>query len=214
MNLPSRPSSEHLDALIERIGVVPTEEILRDLLERSAETLGVERVGYWSMTDEGTAIRRELQFLRSVRSFDGDPLVLEKPDFPAYFAALHEGSNLIVSHDGMADPRLTEFHESYFLPQGIGAMLDAPVHRQGRLFGVVCHEHVGGPRKWTAREIDFARYVAQWIALAVEIEDRQRTESALRESQERYRLVMGIPRHPPWWWTSRRSGLSKRMRAR
>jgi PAS domain S-box-containing protein len=38
--------------------------------------------------------------------------------------------------------------------------------------------------------VDFARYVAQWIALAVEIDERQRTEVALRESEARYRQVI------------------------
>jgi PAS domain S-box-containing protein len=191
MSRPSRrPASEQLDTLIEKIGGVPLEEILRDLLERSAAALGVERVGYWSMDDGGGAIRREMQFLLSRRDFDAAPLALERKDFPAYFAALHEGSNLIVSHDAMADPRLAEFRDGYFAPHGIGAMLDAPVHRQGRLFGVVCHEHVGGPREWTAADIDFARYVAQWIALAVEIDERRQAEQALRESEARYRLVI------------------------
>lgn len=190
MSFPPRPASEQLDVLIERIGTVPLVEILRDLLERSAHALSVERVGYWSIGDDGTAIRREQQFLLSRREFDPAPLVLRQDDFPAYFTALHEGSNLIVSHDGMSDPRLAEFRDSYFAPQGIGAMLDAPVHRQGRLFGVICHEHVGGSREWTPGEIDFARYVAQWMALAVEIDERQRTEQELRASKASYRRVI------------------------
>ena len=186
----SRPASEQLDTLIERIGAVPLDEILRDLLLRSAAALGVERVGYWSLDDGPTAIHRELQFLYSRGEFESGPLVLEEKNFPTYFAALREGSSLIVADDTMSDPRLSEFREAYFTPLGIGAMLDAPVHRHGRLFGVVCHEHVGGPREWSAQEIDFARYVAQWIALAVEIDGRQRAEVALRESEARYRLVI------------------------
>ena len=55
-----RPASEQLDSLIERIGVVPLEEILRDLLQHSAKALKVERVGYWSMEADGRAIRRDL----------------------------------------------------------------------------------------------------------------------------------------------------------
>ena len=185
-----RPASEHLDSLIERIGVVPLGEIVRDLLEKSAAALKVERVGYWSMDEGGDSIHREWQFLLSDSSFDAAPLALRREDFPGYFAALREGSNLLVSNDGMADPRLSEFRDTYFTPNGIGAMLDAPVHRQGRLFGVVCHEHVGGTREWTSGEIDFARYVAQWIALAVEIDQRHKAEAALRESEARYRLVI------------------------
>jgi len=190
MTASSRPTSEKLDTLIERIGVVPLATMLRDLLQHSAASLNVERVGYWSLDPEGRAIRREMQFLLSGGEFDSELLQLEAASFPTYFAALHEGSSLIVADDTMNDPRLSEFHASYFTPLGIGAMLDAPVHRHGRLFGVVCHEHVGGPREWTAQEVDFARYVAQWIALAVEIDERQRAEVALRESEARYRQVI------------------------
>lgn len=185
-----RPATEQLDSLIEKIGVAPLDELLRELLMRSAASLGVELVGYWSLDPDNRAIRREMQFRLSRAEFEIEPLVLEAATFPKYFAALHEGSNLIVSGDTMSDPRLIEFRESYFKPLGIGAMLDAPVHRHGRLFGVVCHEHVGGPREWTAQDVDFARYVAQWIALAVEIDGRQRAENALRESEARYRKVI------------------------
>jgi PAS domain S-box-containing protein len=189
-DLSRNPTSERLDSLIERIGVVPLASILEELLKRAATTLNVERVGYWSLEDDRTGIRRRVQYLLSNDGFDTDGLVLKANDFPMYFAALHEGSSLVVADDTMADPRLAEFHEAYFKPLGIGAMLDAPVHRQGRLYGVICHEHVGPQRVWTETEVDFARYVAQWIALALEIEERQRAETALRESEERYRLVI------------------------
>ena len=187
---PSRPASEQFDFLIERIGAVPLDEILRDLLRHSAAALKVERVGYWSMEGGARAIHRDLQYYRSSDRFDEEPLRLESKTYPAYFGALNEGSNLVVSHDAMADARLAEFRCSYFMPLGIGSMLDAPVHRHGRLFGVVCHEHVGPPREWSAVEVDFARYVAQWVALAVEIDGRQRAETALRESEARYRTVI------------------------
>ncbi len=185
-----RPASEQLDFLIERIGVVPLDELLRDLLQHSASALNVERVGYWSMEAGGRVIRRELQFHLSESRFSDQSLLLESENFPFYFKALHHGSNLVVADDTMGDPRLTEFREAYFAPLGISSMLDAPVHRHGLLFGVVCHEHVGPPRHWTPAEVDFARYVAQWIALAVEIDGRQRAEIALRESEARYRMVI------------------------
>jgi PAS domain S-box-containing protein len=187
---PSRPASEQFDFLIERIGAVPLDEILRDLLRHSAAALKVERVGYWSMEGGARAIHRDLQYYLSSDRFDEEPLRLESKTYPAYFGALNQGSNLVVSHDAMADPRLAEFRGSYFSPLGISSMLDAPVHRHGQLFGVVCHEHVGPPREWSAAEVDFARYAAQWVALAVEIDGRQRAEIALRESKARYRAVI------------------------
>lgn len=186
----TRPISERLDTLIERVGVISIDELLRELLRKSATVLGVERVAYWSLSMDSRRIRRELQFLLSQEVYEDDEITLEAADFPSYFAALREGSSLIVSDDAMADPRLEEFSAGYFTPLGIGAMLDAPVHRHGQPFGVLCHEHVGGARQWTAAEVDFARYAAQWIALAVEIDLRQQAEEALRESKARYRLVV------------------------
>jgi PAS domain S-box-containing protein len=138
----------------------------------------------------GRAISRDLQYHLASCRFDSGLLRLEATKLPAYFAALNQGSSLVVSDDVMEDPRLVEFREDYFKPLGITSMLDAPVHRHGQLFGVVCHEHVGPVREWSPAEVDFARYVAQWIALAVEIDGRQRAEIALRESKARYRAVI------------------------
>lgn len=190
MSPASRPYSEHLDTLVERIGVVPLGELIDQLLETSATTLGVERVSYWSIQDDGRAIRREHQYYLSSGGNDSESLLLTDAMLPVYFSSLHEGMSLIVSPDAKNDPRLLEFQQGEFGYLEIGAMLDAPVHRQGRLSGIICHEHVGGPREWSARDIDFARHVAQWIALAMEIDERQRTREELRESEERYHLVM------------------------
>lgn len=184
-----RSNSERLDALIDKIGVLPPDELIRELLRRGAATLGVERAGYWSMDADGGAIHRRCQFILPDGVFEDEEVTLKAGDFPGYFAALREGSNLVVADDAMNDPLLTEFRETYFTPLGIGAMLDAPVHRRARLYGVICLEHVGGPRVWTEAEVDFARYMAQWVALALEIDERQRTEQALRESEARYRVV-------------------------
>ena len=111
-----RPASEQLDSLIERIGVVPLEEILRDLLQHSAGALQVERVGYWSMEAGGRAICREFQFELSGNRFDSEKLRLEAADFPSYFKALHHGSNLVVSDDTMEDPRLKDMMDPKALP--------------------------------------------------------------------------------------------------
>jgi len=188
MSPASRPYSEHLDILIERIGVVPLGEIIDALLEISASTLGVERVSYWSLRDGGTAIHREHQYYLSSGETDSSELVLTAEMLPIYFSCLNDG--MIVSPDAKKDHRLVEFQQGDFGYLNIGAMLDAPVRRQGRLFGIICHEHLGTPREWTARDTDFARHVAQWISMAMEIDERQQAKEDLRESEERFQLVM------------------------
>jgi PAS domain S-box-containing protein len=190
MSSESLPYSEHLDSLIERIGVEPLGNLIGQLLKTCATTLGVERVSYWTMLNDGRAIRREHQYYLSKDEVDNNSMILTDEMLPVYFSSLHKGRSLIVSPDAKNDPRLLEFREGEFGYLEIGAMLDAPVHRQGRLTGIICHEHIGGPRDWSARDIDFARHVAQWISLAMEIDERQQTREALRESEERYHLVM------------------------
>jgi PAS domain S-box-containing protein len=49
---------------------------------------------------------------------------------------------------------------------------------------------VGAVREWTSGEIDFARYLAQWVAMALEIDERQRAEANLRERELLYRLLL------------------------
>ena len=54
------------------------------------------------------------------------------------------------------DPRTREFLEPYLTPHGIGAMLDVPLRQNNATIGVLCAEHVGGPRTWTVDEQNFA----------------------------------------------------------
>src|SRR4051812_28409500 len=102
------------DRVVTQIGVLPLDELLPALLGEIAELLKVERVGYSRMEDDGQAIQQDIQYLRSLKSCDGKVVRLSAKDYPGYFAALRVPSSLIISHDVMADPRLTEFQENYF----------------------------------------------------------------------------------------------------
>jgi two-component system NtrC family sensor kinase len=130
-------SHEQLDPLIEKIGALPIGQILQDLLQTSATALQVERVSYWALEDEGESIRRSEQYYLSRDEFDSGTALLRSAEFPVYFSAFDHGSGPIVSNDALADPRLAEFRERYLPEFGIRAMLDSPVRRQGRLFGVI-----------------------------------------------------------------------------
>jgi signal transduction histidine kinase len=173
------------DRVVTQVGVIDFEELLPMLLAETASLLKVERVGYYCMEEGDAAIFLELQFVLSQGKCGKIPLRLTAADYPGYFTALRERSNLVVSHDVMSDDRLSEFQESYFSPFGITSMLDVPVHRSGKLFGVICLEHVGPKRKWTEQEIDFGRSTGHLIALAIETQERKRIGEELRQALER-----------------------------
>jgi len=153
------------------------------------EVLEVARVSFWELSADHGAIHSRTLFVREGAVFvDGGEL--RAASFPAYFEALLE-SRTIVADDAWTDPRTSEFVDSYFRPLGIGAMLDVPVWRRGRLAGVVCHEHIGGARVWSVEEQDFALGIGNLVSVALEAVDRRRAE-------EGYALV-GRPSSDVLW---------------
>lgn len=157
---------------------------LKEITEAAAQTLEVERASVWLYDEDRSLIRCLDLYERSLyRHSEG--MELSAAMVPAYFEAL-KLERMIPAHDAHTDPRTREFSESYLTPFGITSMLDAPIWLNGKMVGVVCHEHVGPPRRWTAEEQNFAASVADVTALAIETCERRRAEAALNASQRRY----------------------------
>lgn len=139
---------------------------LRRVTEVAAHTMDVERVSIWRFTADRAAIRCvDLYELGTKTHSSGADL--EAESFPQYFRAL-DTNEVIAADDAASDPRTLEFAESYLRVLNIGSMLDAPIHLGGRLEGVLCHEHVGRPRQWTAEEQLFAIALSHLVSLAIE----------------------------------------------
>jgi len=161
---------------------------LQEIVRLDARTLGIGRVSFWSLHRGPESIHCEsLYLLHEDRQEEG--VVLLARDYPRYFAALRTGQP-IAAVDAHADPRTSEFSREYLAPNGIGAMLDVPVYVGGELYGVVCHEHIGPARQWAGDEQLFALSIGQSVSLAIETERRDRTETALRESERRFRAIV------------------------
>jgi signal transduction histidine kinase len=145
----------------------------------AADTLEVERVGVWMLVSGGSELQCIHQYVRSLeRNSAGETLVCA--DFPAYIRALTE-HRAIVADDARTHPDTRELNQ-YLVEHGIFSMLDAPIFRDGLVFGVVCHEHVGPARHWTQRELTFAYSMADLVALFFETAARLRAEQAERET--------------------------------
>ncbi|HUR40321.1 MAG TPA: PAS domain S-box protein [Verrucomicrobiae bacterium] len=154
------------------------EAALQRVTRMAAVTLGVARVSVWCYTANRSAIRAfDLYELAANRHSAG--IELAAVDYPAYFREL-VSSRVISADDACHDPRTCEFAESYLRPLGISAMLDAPIMLDGVAVGVVCHEHIGSPRVWTADEKTFAVASANLVSLALERAGRERAQQALQ----------------------------------
>ncbi|MBI5548513.1 MAG: GAF domain-containing sensor histidine kinase [Deltaproteobacteria bacterium] len=151
---------------------------LRTITETDARTIDIERVSVWRFVADRTAIVCEDLFRLGSGRHEQGPIFLAR-DCPSYFRALEE-SYTIAADDARSDPRTREFSRSYLEPNGITSMMDAPVWREGRLVGIVCHEHTGSPRVWAAEEQEFAGAVANMVSLTLETAERLEAEQGRR----------------------------------
>jgi signal transduction histidine kinase len=159
----------------------------RAICEAGARGLDVERCSVW-LLDEAMSSLRCVNLYERRPNRHGPGLELAEAGAPVYFAALRE-ERALAFRDARSDPRSQELAPSYLVPLGIGAMLDAPVRYRDRLSGVVCHEHVGPPRPWTAAEQSFAGSLADFAARALFAADRSARERALRVAYDELGLL-------------------------
>lgn len=139
---------------------------MRRITESASSTLDVERVSLWFLDDGHTKISCRDLFVRATREHTSGTELFAK-DFPPYFHAL-ETERTIAAHDAHTDPRTSCFSSVYLQPLKINSMLDVPIWVQGKMVGVVCHEHVGPKRTWDSDEETFAYLMSSFVALALE----------------------------------------------
>jgi PAS domain S-box-containing protein len=151
--------------------------VLPEITEAAAEMLGTERVGVWVLDADHSRIRAIELYERSKRVHSAGT-ELARADNPDYFDAM-ELERSIDASDARTDPRTRSFHESYLAPLGITSMLDAPIRAAGQLHGVVCFEHTGPPRRWSAEDRTFAGSIADLVSLSIESAELQRAEDGV-----------------------------------
>jgi signal transduction histidine kinase len=147
-----------------------------------ADALNVDRVGVWFLEDQDRTLICREQFIRSGRRHISGT-VLRSRDSPHYMRALRE-RRAIVADDAVQHPLTGELADAYLRPNRVASLLDAPIIREGRVIGVVCHEREDEPQPWTQREIDFAGSVGDLVALILEQGERVELEAALKLQAE------------------------------
>ena len=141
-------------------------ETARRVNEAASEALNVSRVSVW-LLDEGRTRIESLDLFERESHRHSSGVQLAQRDYPAYFAALAT-ERTIAAHDAHTDPRTSSFSAGYLTPLGIGALLDVPIWVEGKMIGVVCHEHLGKARTWNADEEQFAYLMSAFVALTAE----------------------------------------------
>ncbi len=156
---------------------------LSELTELAAELLSVARASVWQLSFDGGVLEC-VDLFTAVRGEHERGQRIHAASVPKYFEALTEDRALAVEH-ATIDPRTSELSEGYLAPLGIASMLDAPVFLRGRMVGVVCHEHVGRPRKWVFWEELVAATLADFVALVLQAREQLRVEGQVRDMRAR-----------------------------
>ncbi|NOU10566.1 MAG: PAS domain S-box protein [Nitrospira sp.] len=164
----------------------------------ATECLHVERVSIWFFTQDRSAIHCADLYQLAIQEHSRG-IELMATDYPKYFQEL-DFERIVAADDAQADPRTSEFTATYLAPLGITSMLDVPIRSEGRMVGVICHEHIGLTRHWTLEEQHFATSVANTVALAIESADRRKVEQALRTSEGRLTTTVQNTNIGIWDW--------------
>ena len=148
---------------------------LAHITEAVSKALMVQRTSIWLLDPSGDHLELLDLYAHADRSHSTGS-ILERKQYPEYFSALG-GGRVIDAFDAHLDPRTREFHEGYLEPLGIGAMLDATLWVAGETRGVICSEHIGGPRLWNEAESRFIVSVADLVSQILVSERIRRSET-------------------------------------
>lgn len=174
------------------------QDAFRTITRVATECLHVERVSIWFFTQDRSAIHCADLYQLAIREHS-QGIVLMANDYPKYFKEL-DLERIVAADDAQTDPRTAEFTGAYLDPLGITSMLDVPIRSEGKMIGVICHEHIGPRRRWTLEEQHFAASVANTVALAIEAADRRKVEQALRTSEGRLTTTVQSTNIGIWDW--------------
>jgi len=175
----SEKSIQKKDTILQLVDLVGKDFdlILKDITEISSKVLDVNRVSIWKFNDDKTKIQCLNAYHLKPDKFVND-MTMQAEDYPEYFKLLH--SNNTISINNAVNSNFTKkFNENYLKPFGISSMLDVFIKGADKPFGIICFEHIGKPRKWTAEEEEFATIISSIVSLMVENRERKNVEEKL-----------------------------------
>ena len=158
------------------------ETAFKAIVEKAANALEVERVSVWLFNSERTKLQCISLYERSNQKHSAG-LERNLADYLIYFRALVASRTIAVS-DTRTDPRVQELSDKLLEPNNIVSLIDTSLWVGGKMVGTVLSEQVDIPRKWELSEQNFISSIAEIVTLTLEVGDRKRAESALREAKE------------------------------
>ena len=163
------------------------ETFLTDLLKLVSIKVDVNRVSFWNY--ENNSISCSKMYLANIDSYENGR-VIHRNEFPIYFKMM-EHENQLIASNVYKNENLKEFWNYYFPENKIHSMLDTPIYLNGKLIGILCLETTTKYKDWDYEDLNFARSISDFIAIAIETNNRLEAERRLAYKSE---ILMEITR--------------------
>ncbi|RAW00607.1 tetratricopeptide repeat protein [Pseudochryseolinea flava] len=143
----------------------------KDIAKITAQTIQVSRVGVWIYSSEKNSLEPLTIYTKKDDSFTTG-MSLDADDYPVYMNGLKK-EKIITVNDVSRDNHTHELFLNYLKPADIHSMLDATFFMDGKLKGVICCEHQGVTKRWTAEDVIFVASVADIMSLTYRTAQRR-----------------------------------------
>ena len=152
---------------------------LTEICSIAAQSLGVTRVNIWEINESFTAITSLLNFdLRSKELLPN--ATIYRYQCPNYFKLI-QSEEIIPTSNALTNSNTLELRDGYLVPNNVLSLIDVPIRIEGKMIGVVCFEDTSHEREWTNADRKFCILVSQMIALALETQNRKKTQTELEK---------------------------------
>lgn len=149
--------------------------ILKNILQTVATNSGINRVSYWNSFEGG--FKCESIYYLDNNRFEKN-FFIDNTIYPKYFNHLSNGSQIVAS-DVFDNKYTAELCAEYIPKNKIKSLLDTPILINERVVGILCLETIERIKEWDNDDINFARSIADIIAIAIESQMRIENEVKL-----------------------------------
>ncbi|MDX2183082.1 MAG: GAF domain-containing protein [Gemmatimonadaceae bacterium] len=137
------------------------EAVCRDIVQH----VGSTRASVWALNGLQDTIHCSMLFDSRDGSLQSGTK-LDEDSFPEYFAAIKRDLR-IVAADAASHPATSCFDEVYFTPLDIRSLLDVCILIAGQPVAVLCCEHCGVIKDWTASDVQYLETMAALLSVAL-----------------------------------------------
>jgi PAS domain S-box-containing protein len=161
---------------------------LREIIAKVASCMGASRVSICCLDEASADVCNDdskMNFCPNLRyDLESDLYTdingLKESDYPEYFKTINS-LRVIRSDDVKHDVNLSEFYDSYFMPNNIASVIDVTIIHEGNMIGVLRCEQLQHLRHWHLDEQHFFVSMADLVSIAVSQASNKQAEKKIAD---------------------------------